>query len=350
MQINWYHSWKEIEQSDCLENWKKLYAEAEIGNVFLSTELVKIWLGAHVHYKKKLYVLHLIIENNELFWPLVFISQPWHYARQKLLRPIGYDMYDYLGPLIRNSETRNQIWTIALLEIQKHIPFDEFEIKGLTEKLEGAHQEHETCPYIDFPEGCKSGEEYLNYARKSIREDIRRQIKHCSKYGALRFRHCTLAEAMSHSKQFNAEHKLRWGYEYNSIFFNKLLEGGIENGCVVFGVLNLNEIPIAWHLGFMSSTTFFYYKPVVNHEYMKLSPGKLLLYYLIDNALKSDKCRFDLLRGMENYKTHLATDIRTVYQLKLFGKGAGSYVRNFYADTMQHIFRSILFRIKHFFK
>ncbi|MFH1617767.1 MAG: GNAT family N-acetyltransferase [Candidatus Margulisiibacteriota bacterium] len=69
-----------------------------------------------------------------------------------------------------------------------------------------------------------------------------------------------------------------------------------------FATLKLKEDVLAMHFGFAQDGCYYYYTPAFNKEFSWFSPGKMLVFHLLEEALKRGMKKFDLLRGGESYK------------------------------------------------
>ena len=103
---------------------------------------------------------------------------------------------------------------------------------------------------------------------------------------------------------FLEEHRHRWPNAYKAPLFHRhLIEQGLIDGLVHFSSLNIDNQPIAWHLGFSYRKRFYYYMPAGNNIFANYSPVKIHLYYLIKWSIEQEYKLYDHLKGDENYKT-----------------------------------------------
>lgn len=118
--------------------------------------------------------------------------------------------------------------------------------------------------------------------------------------------------AKNHSslKEFMSIHKDRW----NGGIFKKekivtFFEDILQDEGVVLSKLFVDNIAIAYHFGYIdSNNTFHSFIPAYSKKYETLSPGKLLLFHMIESAQKQGLKKFDFGRGAEGYKYWFATD------------------------------------------
>lgn len=118
--------------------------------------------------------------------------------------------------------------------------------------------------------------------------------------------------AKNHSslQEFMSIHKNRWDggiFKKEKIvdFFKDIL----QDKSVVLSKLFVDDVAIAYHFGYIDSkNTMHSFIPAYSKEYENLSPGKLLLFHIIESAQKHGLKKFDFGRGAEGYKYWFATD------------------------------------------
>ena len=92
--------------------------------------------------------------------------------------------------------------------------------------------------------------------------------------------------------------------------FEMLVEELDPRNMLRFGVLTLDDRPVAYHFGFEANGKFVFYQPAFDIDYWKSSPGEVLLRQLFLYAQESKLSEFDLTRGGETYKDRFATHVR----------------------------------------
>jgi CelD/BcsL family acetyltransferase involved in cellulose biosynthesis len=83
-----------------------------------------------------------------------------------------------------------------------------------------------------------------------------------------------------------------------------------ENGWLRLYVLRSAETPIAAVYGFAFGGRFFYFQTGFDPEWSKYSPGKLLIYRVLEDLSREGISEFDFLGGTIFYKTFWATGSR----------------------------------------
>jgi CelD/BcsL family acetyltransferase involved in cellulose biosynthesis len=74
--------------------------------------------------------------------------------------------------------------------------------------------------------------------------------------------------------------------------------------------LTLDNKIIAAHFGFTWDRRIYYYKPCYDPSLSSHSPGKVLLAYLIQDAITRGIQEVDFLYGLEDYKQDYTSEIR----------------------------------------
>lgn len=292
-------------------------------HVFAHPELLSAWLKTYrpLRQLQPVYVIGKAIDGNTVTFPLVRWHRNWKNAFQNILVPIGYCDFDYHDPLFTMPLADKQLfWSELLAFLKKEINFDNILIEGITDNiaLDSAQWEKgEMCPQLNL-DGIDSEDDLMKFFKTSLRGDIRRQMRRLSEIGEL-----TLAEYSSYdsipTKTFEAfmrNHRLRWPKAYKAPHFHEnLLRDGLKVGCVHFSVLKAGDKEVAWHLGYEHNGVYYYYMPCGHQDYLKHSPTKVHLFYLVSRAIEKGYAVFDHLRGDENYKDGWSNGLQYVNTL-----------------------------------
>lgn len=98
--------------------------------------------------------------------------------------------------------------------------------------------------------------------------------------------------------------------ERTRTMFEALVEELDPRNMLRFGLLTLDDRPVAYHFGFEAKGKFVFYQPAFDIDYWKSSPGEVLLRQLFLYAQDNKLSEFDLTRGGEAYKDRFATHVR----------------------------------------
>lgn len=304
-----YNNWEEIWSEAHLNRWNAIINAYPNAHVFFHPSLVKAWIDTYLPLRKltPIFIWGKSTDGNEAFLPLVLWKKNWKNAFLKTIIPVGYSDYDYHEPIFKKELIDfDSFWKDLFQHLNRNYTTDKIEITGIRQKFIGnpnEWQQGEACPYLSL-ENIHNNEELMKFFKTSLRGDIRRQIRRLSEQGALSLKeYHTYDEVSETFPTFMEEHRLRWPNAYKAPHFHEnLLKDDLLKQTVHFSSLNLDDKPIAWHLGFSYNGTYYYYMPAGNHEYATYSPVKIHLYYLLDRAVRLGYHKYDHLRGEENYK------------------------------------------------
>jgi len=155
------------------------------------------------------------------------------------------------------------------------------------------------------------------------KQSVQRHEKRLRKLGRLSFRHLeTREEIRQHLDSFFRQHVQRLAFKgqkshFLSLatrqFYSALVDELDPCGPLRFGVLSLNELPIAYHFGFQHKGKFIWYQPTFNVDYWDYSPGEVLLAELLRYAQQQSLREFDFTVGGEGYKDRFANETRQLF-------------------------------------
>ena len=292
--------------------WMDRLQTAEVSHVFFHPILMEAWLKTYELLRQN----ELIIieatskDGNVALLPLVLWEKGWKHAFIRCIVPVGYSDYDYHDPIFmkKPSDKSLQSYWKGLLDFLRFFKVDEINLGGIRTSYVDNRQawvKGEICPCLNL-ERIHSEKELMNFFSTKLRGDIRRQIRRLNEMGELKFREFSKEDEVPEElwHQFMVAHSKKWPNAYKAPGFHwNLLKQCSLNGPVHFSTLMLADTPIAWHLGFEFKGIYYYYMPAGNPEYLKQSPVKIHLYYLICRAIAKHYQMYDHLRGDETYKS-----------------------------------------------
>lgn len=300
--------WNVIKNKDFIEKWENILSVSPSSHVFYTPSMVFAWIDTYIKIRKikPLFIWGTTPDGNEVFFPLVIWHKNWKNCFVKSIIPVGYSDYDYHDPIFKFiPENINTFWDNLFTVLKKH-DYDTIDIVGIRPNVIGSSikwKKDEICPFLDISK-FTSESELMSFFKTKLRGDIRRQIRRLEEQGKLEFVvYNDITEVNNTFVDFMHNHSLKWPNSYKAPDFHKnIITYGLNDRVVHFSSLNLNNKPIAWHLGFQYNNVFYYYMPAGNPDFSKYSPVKIHLFYLITNAIKERFNIYDHLRGEENYK------------------------------------------------
>lgn len=179
----------------------------------------------------------------------------------------------------------------------------------------------QTCPSV-FLEG--DWETYLNSLSKKQRHELRRKIRRVETQDQKVDFHIlteteelhegieTFLDLMSYDQD-----KLDFLSQEMRSFMSVMMSQAFENGWLMLAFLKINEQVIAGYLNFDYKDHLWIYNSGINPDYLHLSPGWVLMGYIIQWAFERGRKGIDFLRGDERYKSRLGGKDRFIYRLIL---------------------------------
>jgi len=312
--FEWLRSWDDVWNPSFVELWQKWMDQSPDAHVFFHPALVRAWVETYIPLWD-ISPLFLIARHGDMtvFLPLVLWKRNWKNAFLREIIPVGHSDFDYHDPIIvgkKEDYEQDNFWSGLLEQLNLlGLSYDTVNITGIRAKFAGTGpnwHEDERCSYCDIS-GFPTPEEFLLRLKKSLRGDLRRQIRRLQEQGELTYHVYSpddLGESLAILPEFLALHAKRWPNAYKAPHFHEnILRRGLKESIVHFSELRLDGKPISWHLGFIDRDRFYYYLPAINPGFSKLSPGKVHLLKCVEEAIRLKLSVYDHLRGEESYKS-----------------------------------------------
>ena len=328
----WYfeviNNWDDIWRKTNLARWNSVMRQSSSAHVFFHPALIKAWVDTYIPLQKMQPIFIWAKDNsgNEGFFPLVLWKRNWKNAFIRCIVPMGYSDFDYHNPIfLRPVQDLNSFWRQLLDYIEYSFHYDQITLDGITDAMTCEAlfwNQDEICPYMAL-DNINNEQQLLYSLKTSLRGDVRRQIRRLKEVGVLSFTTYHQPEDVWPTfDSFLEEHRHRWPNAYKAPLFHRhLIEQGLKDGLVHFSSLNIDNQPIAWHLGFSYRKRFYYYMPAGNNIFANYSPVKIHLYYLIKWSIEKKYELYDHLKGDENYKTGWSNGYQYVNSLTKRSKG-----------------------------
>jgi CelD/BcsL family acetyltransferase involved in cellulose biosynthesis len=247
-----------------------------------------------------------------------------NYFGFKILRWLGTENFDYCGPLLSKkyffsknlfykiwSECQKSIGKIDLILFKKQLDFIEDVKNPFCEFLTNIN--YSKIYLIKLPE---HKENYvLNFKdKKFLAEFLRTKRKIENNYNvsfkslSITDKDLTIADILNEKNNFLRKKKIKNNFNLRTInFYNNIREKYPE--LINLHALFIDKKLIAASLGIYYKNNFYYLVPVIFLDYFnKFSPGKLLLDYLINEAIQNKLNKFDFGYGDENYKKYWSNE------------------------------------------
>lgn len=171
------------------------------------------------------------------------------------------------------------------------------------------------CPTLSF-----GADKQQALASVLAKDKLKKAVRYLGRRGELRFHHIEdKADFEVHFEEFMRQHIRRSAIAgRRSAFLNDDYVGFYRGLVETFGlkseirfsVLEVGDSPVAYHFGTLFASKYLFYKPTFDVDYWDLSPGQVLLWYLLDYCRTADVNEFDFGQGGESYKYRFANEVR----------------------------------------
>lgn len=314
--------------------WRGIYETSRCFNPFLSYEWLSSWWR---HFGKGNQLCVVVAEQDGApvsIAPLMRVE----WAGFTKLQFLGQPFSDY-GDFITTDGTNSGVE--PLLEFLKYkLRWDALELRGIrgdspnlpalqaawpaTARL-NQWRRWTLAPFLPIRCGWS---EYRDGRRKGLMSDTRRKIRRLEEKGELTYRECgTLERGLQLLDQFARQKSQRFAATGATDilangavleFYKEVTRRLWDSGQVHISSLDLDHQPIATHFGFIAGQRYFYYMPSFDSTFSLYSPGRLIVFNLIENSFLKGLGEFDFMNGSEPYKYEWASDERPVYELRAF--------------------------------
>lgn len=312
-----FRVFKTFEDENLINNWKNLYNKG--ANYNLSYEWCKIWFR-HFGNENSLNIITLW-KNNELK-----LLAPLYFRRGRLsLIGTKPDLYDEFNILYEKPENIDELFDylqqnnldIHFRYINTESEFGKTLVKRFSQRgIKQVSHVLETKPVII--------KEKFQFKRKQKDDNVRCKNNSVKLFGEELIFDFSPEKKPEYVDEFVQFHKARWG---GGLFERKpKIAGFIQDlvlntdFCILSRIyLNNSNKTVAYHLGFIDSKqTFWSSMPTYDVNYSRISPGKVLLYDLIDSVFSGDINKFDFGRGSEPYKNWFSNYEEVLFNITTF--------------------------------
>ena len=294
------------------KDWKYIQKHNSL-LIFQSYEWNYNWYKYN-NFKKKLRIF-IIYEENKPIAIFPFIIE--RFLLFRLVKWIGYDLSDYLGPIFHNNynfqrETFNFLWEEILRLLKGEC--DLIILDKLINKkdyFENPMIQFLDCKKYDITYGINlSNWENLIKEKSRALQKYRWSKKRISDFGNLIFekdinnieeKKRAISLIINWKKKMKKNKNIIFSNSFNESFYSDIL----ENKDTHLAGLKLNNQFIALSFGIKFENNYLYLVPAYNvsNQLLKYSPGKILMIELIRYFSEKKIKYFDFGSGAEIYKT-----------------------------------------------
>ena len=177
------------------------------------------------------------------------------------------------------------------------------------------------APYLTLP---KTWNEYLTDLEDRYRQEIERKIRKAEGYFLPVNWYIVKDEKTIHPEMENFLELMRNNPDKNEFLsaamsqhLISLAEIAFREGWLQLAFLTVGDLKVAGYLNFDFGNKIWVYNSGINPLFENLSPGWVLLSYLIQWSIEAGKSEFDFMRGDEAYKYQFGGINKNVLQLKI---------------------------------
>lgn len=369
-----------IEVLTTIQEFEKIEKEIDIliqknnGRVlYLTFDYLVSWLHVFANENKG-NELHILVakKNDRIIGLCPMILQPIKWTNLfplKVMKFIGEGLWGYADLLILNEFRDEVIGAFLDFLLRQSRTYDRLEIGPISEDSPNINairsyffktlENKKKCPSIretwiaDAPyvtiNGC-----FTDYKKKilsrNLTHDIERRIRRLKELGTLEYRKITernqLTSLHGCLEEFFLLHQKEWKSsrfskipQYKKLYHEVALRA-IQKGFFEFSYLSLNQNMIACHYGFVLNQRLYHFTIAHDIDFNWYAPGKILLYYMMEDAFTHALREFDFLNDREDYKLQWTSDIRKRYCFSVHNwKSIGI---TFCTNTMKKIVKLLL--------
>jgi len=334
VQLAAYH---EISVFETLKpEWNTLLHRSTSDCIFSTWEWQSTWWEAY--HSGLLWVITCREDNGQLIGIAPWFVQTTSEG-ERVIRSIGcVDVTDYVDVIAEPERLSDVLEAFAAHLVEQRTLFDRINLCNIPEKsptlqvfpdilrqfgLDAELVFQEVCPVIELPD---EWEKYLEALDKKQRHEIRRKIRRAeAEAGQLEWYIVGSNHELAHELEcflslMASSHPEKATFlrnPQNLAFFRKITPLAYEKGWLQLAFLVINGENSAAYLNFDYNGCILVYNSGLLPEYnAHLSPGNVLLAYLIENAIINRRTVFDFLRGNEVYKYRMGAKDTQVFKLK----------------------------------
>lgn len=323
--------------------WDALVSRCDSDTVFATSGFALAWWRAY-HEGRALRVL--VVEEGTT--PRLIAPLYTHVSSPRVLRLIGEFRADYNAVLVgRGDSEAVKFFFEHLLTLKdwdefraRRVPGDSLLLRHFPSPLEsGMSRGERVRRWLCF--GRLLAQQAWHYEHPRIERaalesqhellgeySYRRQVQWFSKNADFQYRRTNdPAECLHWLPAFFDLHRSNWASKgqpslFDSVenrrFYEHLVNELGPTGAVRLDSLCADGVLIAAHFGFEYANRLFYYKPCYAPALSSRRPGKLIMAYMIRDAVERGLEEIDLLYGIESYKAAYASDVRRTGSLTVY--------------------------------
>ena len=279
-----------VELEQLREEWRGLYARAPRATPFLSPEWLIPWTR-YFFKGGKIWTL-AIRDGNDLIGLVPLFC--WG-VRVKTVSFLGAGVSDYGDILIETGRERECVAAMRGFLAQRRDEWDRLDLRevraGSVLLEEWASEPCSVCPVVDL-------RAYPEALEKKHRSNVKHAHNRLAKHESAKFGHSDdLAE-------FFRLHEARWGTLEDAVkrFHADIVREFRAAGTLRLCRMEVDGAPAASIYGFRGGSTIYVYLTGYDRAMAAVSPGMLIIEWLLERAIEEGCTEVDFLRQKEAYK------------------------------------------------
>jgi CelD/BcsL family acetyltransferase involved in cellulose biosynthesis len=331
------------------QDWERLSAVSKSPNAFTTFDWYQAWYRGFAQSEgagKRSHHILVLKRNGAVagISPLVgTVSSRMGFRMRRLQFVSGHHDWDY-NDLVLGDDAEGQIQ--AVVEYLSHTQsewdildlWDLRDIEVAKEHIENALRraslrylflpEEERCPYMPI-DGSWSA--IISRRSSSIRHTYRNQQSRLNRMSSEGLRVRILDDPSKEpgllQKMVALEEQKRVGGQLSAPFlalhssaFESIFDALGPKGWLCVALMELNDQLLAWHLLLRCGGKLWGYLTAYDHDYSRLSPGRMLVPAIIDYGFARGYTEYDFMNGEETYKLQWAAGFRQTYRLLVWNR------------------------------
>jgi CelD/BcsL family acetyltransferase involved in cellulose biosynthesis len=307
--------------TDFMARWAALLTRSD-ASVYHEPAVVRAWAETHGHAIGAQPLIGIATHRDGPEVLLIFIIRrnSGRHVFRRTLSPVGDAFFGYHDPLVSEGDAA-RIDFAAFWEQVRESTAAECD-HGLIRHVHGTFAQGRFSEPTNAPSpvlslsGCADLDAVLARCSGEHRKDIRRQSRRLTdEVGPPELWVATTNEGAAASEDFRTYFLEMYGrawrgratgnmFERAGVkpFADRIVEEGVPGGWAKYMVLRAGSRPVAWHLGLQHRGAWYWWIPTHDATFKAYSPGRLLLAFAIEHAIRHDISRVHFLTGDSGYK------------------------------------------------
>jgi CelD/BcsL family acetyltransferase involved in cellulose biosynthesis len=342
------------------QEWNTLLQQSPVDDAFLTWEWLFTWWKHYGHS----YQLCILVarEDNRLVGiaPLMLETQKVLGFKLRVLRNIGIPPPDVGGIIVQNGREdvlkKIALWLVDNQKIWDAFLIGEIPSEGINldawmaqfTKYKFTFQVDITRHYVIPMDGDWGS--YDHKLSKGLRKELHYNMRRLQTKEGYHYYHKLGQDASTLDMETifqinqNAHHVYLYRDRVEQEFHKELAELMAAQGWLDIYFLYIGKAPAAFYYGFWYNQTFEFWRTGFDGVYYPFSPGKILLYLLIQDGFKYGMKYLDFLQGDETYKLDWLVNTRLFLQLRLVRNAPLPLVTHIYYPRLKKHLREFLSR------